>query len=41
MAGDSDDQGYQLLSDGDIIQQVTQLHEVITEEEDEDGDGAQ
>ena len=38
MAGDSDDQGYQLLSDDDIIQHVTQQHE-ITEEDDEDGDG--
>ena len=37
MAGDSDDKGYQLLSVADIIQQVTQPHE-IDEEEDEDSD---
>ena len=36
MNGDSDDQGYQLLSDKDIIQHVTQQDET-TEEDDEDG----
>ena len=36
MNGDSDDQGYQLLSDDDIIQHVTQQDKTTKEDEEDD-----